>query len=424
MDVPADEQVQGRPVDTSAAGREGSTVDPTAPRGAVLSGVSLSVVAASVLVILSSVPLDRALLPWLLLGAALGLTLVYVKIDHPTWRSTLVLALIGLCGAQFEHELPSGPGFVLMFLALIALGYHLPLRWALPAALPSIVLAAHASATHSLHPAGAMTSLVVAAVMLVIVAARAAAQRRSREQLERLRAQHDRAAAEAERARLARELHDILTHSLAGVQLRLEGTRLLIAQGRARGEGDAGGLAVEVADQVDLAHQLAVEGLGAARDAIRSLRGDDVGWLQKLPALLTEVEGSGLLAGASLDVQGTPRPVPAEVGHAIYRAVQESLTNVAHHTRPGTTARVRLVYRAQDVTVEVTDTGGAPTPSGACRASGARPVSGPSARPERVGYGLRGLAERAELLHGSLEAGSCAEGYRVQLSLPTGRAPD
>jgi signal transduction histidine kinase len=370
-------------------------------------GVVVSIAAAAFLVTASSVPVRSSIVPWLLVVAALALTGAYVQLPHPQWRATLLLTGIGLCGAQFEHLLPSGPGFVIVFLTMLALGYQLPLGMALPGSAPAIALAGHAAWQHSLHASGAATSLAVGAVMLVVVASRSAVHLRSLEEAARRRAADDLAAAEAERTRIARELHDILTHTLSGVQLRLEGTRYLL------GQTPAGGVGVEVAEQVDLAHQLALDGLVAARSAITSLRGDTMACPQMLPALVEEIRQSGLLRDVTLDVHGAPRPLANEVGQAVYRTVQESLTNVAKHVGSQARARVALKYQTHGVTVEIVDTGGGPR-------SQLRDLTH---RPERVGYGLQGLAERAALLGGCLQAEPLPTGFRVRLALPTLPSP-
>jgi signal transduction histidine kinase len=376
------------------------------PRGATLVGVVVAIAAAAILVTLSSVAADASVLPWALLIVALGLAGLYVRVAHPPWRAVLLLSGIGVCGAQFEHLLPSGPGFVIVFLTMLAMGYQLPLPLALVGALPAVAIGAEAAADHSHHPTEAITSAVVGSVLLVVVASRSAAHRRSREETERRRAEHDQAAAEAERARLARELHDILTHTLSGVQLRLEGTRVMLAQESGAPTPQGGAV---VAAQVDLAHQLTVDGLMAARRAITSLRGDPMACPQMLPALLEEVRQSGLLPDVSLEVRGTPRALSPELGLAVYRTVQEALTNVARHAGPHAAARVTLTYLYHGVTVEVVNSGGAPVTAPQDRSS----------RPERAGYGLQGLAERAALLGGCLEAQLVPDGYRVRLSLPT-----
>src|SRR3954469_25854157 len=121
--------------------------------------------------------------------------------------------------------------------------------------------------------------------------------RRSEELVEELResrAAHAESAAQAERGRVARELHDVLAHSLSALALQLEGTRLLA---RDRGADP------EVIAGLERAHHLAASGLTEARQAISALRGDDLPALEDL---------AGTFPGATLTVTGTPREPSSE----------------------------------------------------------------------------------------------------------------
>jgi signal transduction histidine kinase len=102
------------------------------------------------------------------------------------------------------------------------------------------------------------------------------------------------------------------------------------------------------------------------------------------------------------DIGGEPRPVPASVDLAVYRIVQEALTNVARHARP-TGATVRLAYGEDDVTVEVDDAG----------------VHGPSGNGNGGGNGIAGMRERVAALGGDFAAGPRdGAGFRVRARLP------
>ena len=134
------------------------------------------------------------------------------------------------------------------------------------------------------------------------------------EELRESRAAHAESAALAERGRVARELHDVLAHSLSALALQLEGTRLLA---RERGADP------EVIEGLERAHHLAVSGLTEARQAISALRGDDLPALEDL---------AGQFPGATLTVTGTPREPSSEAQLALYRTAQEALTNVRRHS--------------------------------------------------------------------------------------------
>jgi signal transduction histidine kinase len=195
------------------------------------------------------------------------------------------------------------------------------------------------------------------------------------------------AAADAERSRLAREMHDVLAHSLSALALQLESTRLLAADR---------GVDPDVGRAIERAHGLAASGLEDARRAIGALRGEDLPGPQRLPAL---VEASGL--PVRLDVSGEPRELAPDARLALYRTAQEALTNVRRHAA-ASRVELRLAYGADGTTLVVADHGDGPPPP----------------PPNGAGYGLTGMRERAELLGGRLSAAPTGDGFRVELWLP------
>ncbi len=198
----------------------------------------------------------------------------------------------------------------------------------------------------------------------------------------------EQAAARGERERLAREMHDVLAHTLSGLTVQLEATRLLAEQR----PGDPA-----VAEAVTQAHRLAREGLLEARRAVSALRGDMPGPAQ-LEQLLHDFEvESGIRC--RLEIEGTPLALRPEAQLALYRAAQEALTNVRKHA-DATSVTLRLNWSSRGAELTVEDEG-TPKPS---LASG--------------GYGLNGIRERAALVGGSLEAGPIAGGFRVRLRVP------
>ena len=210
-------------------------------------------------------------------------------------------------------------------------------------------------------------------------------------ELEDAREAETRAAAVAERGRIARELHDVLAHSLSALTIQLEGARLLAAL-------DGGGTAL--ADAVARAGALAKEGLADARRAVGALRGDDrAPALDELPQLVQRFRQLEL--DVTLAVEGEPRPLAGETGSALYRAAQEALTNALRYARGGS-ARVLLCYGADDVSLAVEDTG-ATVP----------PLSGIGG-----GNGLAGMRERVEALGGRMQAGATDAGFRVEVDVP------
>ncbi|GAA4866979.1 sensor histidine kinase [Kitasatospora terrestris] len=199
-------------------------------------------------------------------------------------------------------------------------------------------------------------------------------------------------AALAERARIAREIHDVLAHSLSAQLVHLEAARLMIDGGADRGQ---------IRERVVAARRMAQDGLVETRRALSALRGE----LTPLGEQLAELAE---LQRAELRIEGAVRPLPAEAQLAVRRTAQEALTNVRKHA-PGSRATVVLVYRDDTVELEVGNTGGARPPGG-----GDSALAGSGS-----GYGLLGMRERAELLGGELLAGpDDAGGWRVRLTVP------
>jgi len=234
-----------------------------------------------------------------------------------------------------------------------------------------------------------------------------AAQARAEDLLAQLRASQAaqaEAVALAERTRLAREIHDILAHSLSGLILALDTAELL---GR---RGDDPESVARILEQVTRGQRIAREGLADTRRAISALRGGELPGPALLDRLVRETsEATGI--HAELAVAGDQRPLSPEVGLALYRTAQEALINTAKYAGHGGRAKLCLGYDANAVQLTVEDT----------PAAGAVPP-GPSGLTSG-GYGLTGMRERAELLGGTLTAGPTEHRFRVVLWLPAGPPP-
>ena len=209
-------------------------------------------------------------------------------------------------------------------------------------------------------------------------------------ELEETRGAELRAATLAERQRLARDMHDVLAHSLSGLMVQLEAARLLTRTDPA----DA-----RLPGTIDRAHQLARNGLAEARQAIGMLRGDELPDPEALPALAAAF-ASDTGIPCDFSAAGTPRELAPEVRLALYRVTQEALTNVRKHAGNPDRVDVRLDYRRGEVVLEIEDVGTSPPPS---------PGSG---------YGIAGMRERAELLGGTLVATPADGGFLVRLRVP------
>ena len=305
-------------------------------------------------------------------------------------------SLIGLAGAGVAPFAPGAPAFLTVYVALVTLGLRLP---ALSAGVLGFfvlagadVLLAVAGDTASQLISTDLGAAFMFAVALLVRSSRTDA-RLARELLEQTHVaqeERERAAALGERARVAREIHDILAHSMTGLVLALDAAGVLAA----RTGADAA-----LRAQVDRAQRLARDGLTESRRAVSTLRGDALAGPELLPQLVRDAAASGLQA--TFSIVGDPVPLSPLHGLAVYRTAQEALTNAAKHAGPRAKVDVRLEWSGDAVALEVLNTG-----------TTASPVA------TTVGYGLAGMRERAELLDGQLLAGPYADGFRVRLELP------
>jgi signal transduction histidine kinase len=217
------------------------------------------------------------------------------------------------------------------------------------------------------------------------------------ERLERERDQQQELAAAAERGRISREMHDIVAHHLA-VMIALS-------------EGAAAASAGPAPRAADAMRTVSATGRQALADTRRLLSGpgdpaDQDGGRHPLPdlsgldTLIATVRAAGL--PVSYELHGAPAPLSAAAQLAVYRLVQEALTNTLKHAGDGASAIVRLSYRPGELRVDVEDDG----------AGASAPV------PETAGRGLAGMRQRVETFGGEVQAGPRAPaGWRVAAQL-------
>jgi signal transduction histidine kinase len=217
--------------------------------------------------------------------------------------------------------------------------------------------------------------------------------------LEQSRAVEAQAAGMAERQRLAREMHDVLAHSLSGLLLQLEGARMLAVEH----PGDP-----RLPHVIDRAHHLGKTGLEEARRAIGMLRDDQLPGPEGLAELAAQFEDDRGIP-CQLTVTGEEHPLGSEARLALYRVAQEALTNITKHARPER-VELHLAYDPDVTRLRVEDFS---SPGAGALSMGSSTVSG-----EDHGYGLTGMRERAELLGGSLVTESTCHGFRIELDVP------
>ena len=216
-----------------------------------------------------------------------------------------------------------------------------------------------------------------------------------RELVELQSAATTRAAVEDERSRVARELHDILSHSLGVVVLQTGAAEHAWTADPVRARESlhaARETAVEAVDQLRLL-------LGVVRDGPTGER-VPVPRLDDLAALTARSRAAGF--DVRLEIMGDPRPVPAEVQASVYRVAQEGIANAMKHSGAHA-CRIRVEYQSDCVVVEVEDDG-----------QGSRSAAGSQ-------MGLVGIRERAAMFGGRVDAGprSAGDGWRLEVAFPT-----
>jgi signal transduction histidine kinase len=214
-----------------------------------------------------------------------------------------------------------------------------------------------------------------------------------------------------ERLRIARELHDTVAHSMATITVQAGSALHLLHDSAAQTAPDlqAALTAIRETSKSALAETRSV--LGQLREwSPVSAAGYPATGLDRLPALRDAVNAAG--TEVTVHIEGAPVTLSTAADHAAYRILQESLTNVLRHAGPGAAATVCLRYRPDTVTITVTDDGpGATSPGGGGTGSGGGAEGG--------GHGIRGMAERAASVGGSLNAGPLADGgFAVTATLP------
>ncbi|CCH87971.1 Two component integral membrane sensor signal transduction histidine kinase [Modestobacter italicus] len=198
-----------------------------------------------------------------------------------------------------------------------------------------------------------------------------------------------------ERARIARELHDVVAHRVSLMTVQA-GAAKTVASSDPEAAARAMGAVEEAGRQAldELRHLL-----GVLRPSAGSADTEPQPGLADLPALVARMREAGL--DVDLRIDGVTRGLPARVELSAYRIVQESLTNVVKHAGPGARTDVRLTTEGRDLVVEVRDDG-----------SGATSLPG-------AGHGIVGMRERAQLLGGALDVGPRPDGgFAARARLP------
>ncbi|MFI2292777.1 sensor histidine kinase [Streptomyces niveus] len=389
------------------------------------------------------------------LAAVVGVTMTYYVLDNLWWE-----------GNQFANTSPlgqpTGPGDWVLLLSLAVLAsaplvlrriHPLTVLWIVMGAVAltppyaarltfyGCVIAAYSAAAYNRHRLPTLASLPLAVYLVsrvrdgvaptvpdqyvpllisapIVVAAiglhtwkhRADEGRSRLSRLEREQAEALRRAVEHERGRIARELHDVVTHNVSVMVIQAGAARKVMATDP--DDAREALLAVEAGGRAAMSELRHVMGLltmdadgaddtdGASDGAARPPDLSPLPGLDQLAALAARIRDTGV--PVALTVTGQPRPLPAGVELTAYRVVQEALTNMVKHA-VGASAAVTVRYDAGHLRVDVTNTGGTP---------------GPAASTGN-GHGLIGLRERLAVYGGTLRTGPRPlGGYRVQALIP------
>jgi signal transduction histidine kinase len=320
----------------------------------------------------------------------LAWVVVAVRPDRPRWLDPTGIVVLAASGIGF---MAAGGGWSSVlgfcFFAVVAAGTRLPGTAAVGVLVGTAVGVAFVN--RDAPPSQvAITLLGLAGVLLLGMGRRESLRRAEQRELRlvdaaRLQEEHARAAALAERTRIARDVHDVLAHSLSALAVQLQGARLMLLRD---------GAPADTLAQIERAQHLASEGLAEARRAVTALRSAPVDLADGLRALVADTPD------ATLEIDGAPDLLSATAQETVLRTAQEALTNARRHAA-GAPVSVHLRHRDGATELEVRDRTGAPPPP---------PTTG--------GYGLVGMAERAALAGAEVSAGPVEDGWRVLLRLP------
>jgi signal transduction histidine kinase len=349
---------------------------------------------------------DRAYAGLAVVGLAAA---VAVRRRWPLAAVSIVLALMSIrmlagVGGNLNNAAGVQVGVILLFYGLGAFASERRSVWMLAFA---VVVTSLNALT---KPGGGVSAVVPMELFAVLLPyalgrmmrARAAREQQARDIAEQLDAARDasgRAAAYGERARIARELHDVIAHSVSVMVIQAGGARLVMGDQPERAEESL--RSVERAGREALAEMrrlLGVLGEGNPR-ALAPQPG-----LSDIEPLLADARSAGI--SAALLIDGDPAPVPPGVDLCAYRIVQEALTNAIKHAAPAR-ALVTVRWRDGELELEVSDDGNR---SGAVNGGGG-------------GHGIPGMRERVALHRGSFRAGAHPDGgFTVLARLPLTQA--
>jgi signal transduction histidine kinase len=350
-----------------------------------------------------------------LLAYALIVVAVAALLVRRIWPRAVLAVTVALGAAYLALGYAPGPIFLAPAVAMYTLATRAPLRTSVTACALALVVVESGHLPGLIgQGSGDLLTAVPSMVgwgtaWVVLPWALGTIVRFGREEAGRNREEELRRRAYEERLRVAREVHDVVGHGLAVINMQA-------------------GIALHVLAKRPEQVQVALEAIKTtSKEALDELRStlavfrqpEEAGaprrpapGLAQLEALIAEMADSGL--PVDLAVSGERAGLPGAVDHAAYRIVQESLTNVLRHAGP-VAACVRVSYEPGALDLEISDDGNGTRPR---QPDGSAPNGAPAG-----GHGIAGMRERAAAVGGTLVAGPVAEGgFRVHARLPTGEA--
>jgi signal transduction histidine kinase len=328
--------------------------------------------------------LARRRFPVIVLIGSVGALFIYYGLDYPAFSPAVPLAVAAYSAVVAGHLIAT----TLLLVGIVLFG----VGWQTLAEDTSLALVL---GTNTVADAALLAAVVSLAE---VVRTRRALADEARQRVLRAEEDREREASrrvEQERLRIARELHDVLAHTIAAINVQAGAAADVLDEGPEEAQSSL--RAIRDESRRAVAELLVTVGL------LRE--GSQVAPRAPVPGLSELSRLTDLASRAGVDVRtsvtGQVRPLPTSVDVTVYRIVQESLTNVVRHAQ-ASSATVALRYGADSLQVLVEDDG-----------------RGPDAAPNAAGHGLIGMRERAAALGGTLEAGPTARGgFRIVAELP------
>ncbi|SDS64240.1 sensor histidine kinase [Jiangella sp. DSM 45060] len=340
-------------------------------------------------------------------GNALLLLSGLVLLVRRRWPIPVFIVTGLVSVAYFGSGFPDGPGWLSLFVAIYTVTAHGDGRRSLVVVANGLTVLAVvwiATAEGGTERIGWLAFRIGATIMAAALGESVRSRRviaadavQRAEVAERTRDEEARRRVDAERLRIAREVHDTVAHAIAIINVQAGVTAHVLDKRPERARETL--LTIE---------QTSARALREMRSVLGVLRGDDDGSPGPSLGALDELVAVGRRAGLDVTVTGSVPAgvVPDDVDRAAYRIVQEGITNIIRHAGPARVT-IGLELAGGELRVSIADDGGE--------------LSGPAGPPVEPGRGLAGMRERCELLGGTFEAGPDGDGFKVSARLPLNR---